>query len=44
MKMVMRSEVKGGGRVCDRPRYDWMEVVKVALNSRGVTMEDSLHL
>ena len=37
-RRVMMTEV-GGGRVQSRPRFGWMEGVKVALSNRGMTVE-----
>ena len=37
-RRVMMAEV-GGGRVQGRPRFGWMEGVKVALSNRGMTVE-----
>ena len=37
-RMVLMAEVSGG-RVRGRPRLGWMDIVKVALGNRGMTME-----
>ena len=37
-RRVMMAEVSGG-RVRGRPRFGWMEGVKVVLSNRGMTME-----
>ena len=37
-RRVMKAEVNGG-RGRGRPRYGWMEGVKVALGNRGMTVE-----
>ena len=37
-RRVLMAEV-GGGRVRGRPRLEWMNVVKVALGNRGMTIE-----
>ena len=37
-RRVLMAEVSGG-RVRGRPRLGWMDGVKVALGSRGMTME-----
>ena len=40
-RMARRVSMAGvnGGRVRGRPRLDWMDGVKVALGSRGMTVE-----
>ena len=37
-RRVMMAEVSGG-RVRGRPRFGWMEGVKVAMGNRGLTVE-----
>ena len=37
-RIVLTAEVSGG-RVRGRPRLGWMDGVKVALSSRGMTVE-----
>ena len=37
-RRVMMAEVNGG-RVRSRPRFGWMEGVKVTLGNRGMTVE-----
>ena len=37
-KRVLMAEVSGG-RVWGRPRFCWVDSVKVALGSRGMTVE-----
>ena len=37
-RSVLMAEVSGG-RVRERPRLGWMDCVKVALGSRGMTVE-----
>ena len=37
-RRVEMAEVNGG-RVLGRPRFGWMESVKVALSNRGMTVE-----
>ena len=37
-RRVLMVEVSGG-QVCGRPRLGWMDGVKVALGSRGMTVE-----
>ena len=37
-RRVLTAEVSGG-RVRNRPRFGWMESVKVALGRRGMTVE-----
>ena len=37
-RRVLMAEV-GGGRVQERPRFGWMDGVKVAFGNRGMTVE-----
>ena len=37
-RRVLMAEISGE-RVLDRPRFGWMDVVKVALGNRGMTAE-----
>ena len=40
VRRVLMTEV-GGGRVRGRPKFGWMDVVKVVLGNRGMTVEAS---
>ena len=41
-RRVLMADISGG-RVQGRPRLGWMDDMKVALGSRGITMEAARH-